>query len=117
MLEWNLASDPSYGPHTEGGCLNCQGALTIGPGLIRRDVAYYVLAHASKFVRPGSVRIASTVPPSLPNAAFKTPAGGIVLIVLNESPAPADFTVRYGGKYAAVNLPGDSAGTLVWDAD
>lgn len=28
-LEWNLANDPSYGPHTPGGCTECKGALTI----------------------------------------------------------------------------------------
>ncbi|MEI7528380.1 MAG: glycoside hydrolase family 30 beta sandwich domain-containing protein [Elusimicrobiota bacterium] len=117
VLEWNLASDPAYGPHTEGGCLNCQGALTIGTGFVKRDVAYYVLAHAAKFVRPGSVRVASTLPPSLPNAAFRTPSGSLVLIVLNGSPAQADLIVRYGGKDAAVTLPGGSAATLVWDAD
>ncbi|MCX5786180.1 MAG: glucosylceramidase [Elusimicrobia bacterium] len=112
VLEWNLASDPDYGPHTAGGCVNCQGALTIGRE-IKRDVAYYVLAHASKFVRPGSKRIASNLLPSLPNAAFKTPSGDIVLIVLNEAPAAAEFNIQYRGGTAAASLPGDSAGTYV----
>jgi glucosylceramidase len=112
VLEWNLASAPGYGPHTEGGCTNCQGALTLGSD-IKRDVSYYVLAHASKFVRPGSVRIASNLLPSLPNVAFKTPSGDIVLIVLNEAPAMARFNIQYQGKTAATGLPGDSAGTFV----
>ncbi len=113
VLEWNLASDPAYGPHTEGGCVNCQGAVTIAPGGVRRDVAYYALAHVSKFVRPGAVRVDSAGPSSLPNAAFRTAAGNIVLVVSNESRAPADFTIRYQDKAAAVTLPGGSAGTYV----
>jgi len=112
VIEWNLASDPAYGPHTEGGCDRCQGALTIGRD-IKRDVVYYVLAHASKFVRPGSVRIGSNLAPSLPNVAFKTPSGTMVLVVLNEKPSPASFSIRYKGKTAAASLPGDSAGTYV----
>ena len=56
VFEWNLASDPWCGPHTDGGEARCVGALTIGDG-ISRNVAYYVIAHAAKFVRPGSVRI------------------------------------------------------------
>src|ERR1700744_2621653 len=56
VLEWNLASDPNYGPHTSGGCSTCLGALTIGT-TVTRNVSYYIIAHASKFVRPGSVRI------------------------------------------------------------
>ncbi len=112
VLEWNLASDPAYNPHTPGGCTSCQGAITIGQG-VRRDVAYYVLAHAAKFVRPGSVRIGSNLLPSLPNAAFKTPSGAVVLIVLNEAPEPAVFEISYQGRTAAAALPGDSAGTYV----
>src|SRR5207237_1219807 len=27
VLEWNLANDPGYGPHTNGGCTTCKGAL------------------------------------------------------------------------------------------
>lgn len=34
-LEWNLANDPSYGPHTPGGCTECKGALTIGSNVNR----------------------------------------------------------------------------------
>ena len=29
VLEWNLATDASHGPHTPGGCTECLGALTI----------------------------------------------------------------------------------------
>ena len=112
VLEWNLASDPVYGPHTEGGCVNCQGALTIGKD-VKRDVAYYVLAHAAKFVRPGSVRIGSNLLPSLPNAAFRTPSGAVVLIVLNEAAAPTAFGISINGKTAETTLPGESAGTYV----
>jgi len=111
-LEWNLASDPGYGPHTEGGCSTCQGALTLG-GPVKRNTAYYVLAHASKFIRPGSRRIGSGLPQFLPNAAFKTPSGEVVVIVLNEAPAALEFEVRYQGKTAVAVLPGGSAGTYV----
>ena len=76
-------------------------------------MAYYVLAHAAKFVRPGSVRIGSNMLPSLPNAAFKTPSGAVVLIVVNQDSAPAVFDIAYNGAAAAAALPGDSAGTYV----
>ena len=35
VIGWNLASDPSYNPHTPGGCSNCEGALTISSGYTR----------------------------------------------------------------------------------
>lgn len=112
-LEWNLANDPSYGPHTPGGCTECKGALTIGTG-VTRNVAYYIIAQASKFIPAGSVRIASTTLGSLSNVAFSTPAGKKVLLVLNEDAAPATFNIRFKNKWAIITMPAGSAGTFVW---
>ena len=112
-LEWNLASDPAYDPHTPGGCETCLGALTIGGG-IKRNPAYYIVAQAAKFIRPGSVRIGSNLPPDLPNVAFKTPDGKTALIVLNDGASARTFRVSDEGKtFAAVLNPG-AAGTFVW---
>jgi glucosylceramidase len=115
VLEWNLASDPDCRPHTPGGEGACVGALTVGAG-ISRNVAYYVIAHAAKFVRPGSVRIFSDEPPSLPNVAFRTPAGQIVLIVLNDGDEAQSCTLHYQGKHAAATLPAGVVATFVWQA-
>ncbi|MBS1567611.1 MAG: glucosylceramidase, partial [Bacteroidetes bacterium] len=41
VLEWNLANDPNYQPHTPGGCNTCLGALTIG-STVTRNVSYYI---------------------------------------------------------------------------
>src|SRR5271168_5029317 len=58
IMLWNLAADPQKGPHTnDGGCKECVGAVAIDGNDITRELAFYTLAHASKFVRPGSVRI------------------------------------------------------------
>lgn len=115
VLEWNLASDPFYCPHTPGGEARCVGALTIGER-ITRNVAYYVIAHAAKFVRPGSARIYSDAQTALPNAAFLTPAGDIVLIVLNDAPEPQRFNIRFQNKSAAATLPATTVATYVWRA-
>ncbi len=115
VLEWNLASDPSCGPHTPGGEAHCVGALTVGDG-IARNVAYYVIAHVAKFVRPGSVRVQSDAPALLPNVAFRTPSGHIVLLVLNESSGPQSCAIRYRGKDALATLPAGAVATFVWRA-
>ncbi|HBC78543.1 MAG TPA: glucosylceramidase, partial [Bacteroidales bacterium] len=61
VILWNLAADPLNDPHTDnGGCSMCQGAITINGDIVSRNIAYYTIAHASKYIRPGSVRIAST---------------------------------------------------------
>ncbi|MDO9269074.1 MAG: glycoside hydrolase family 30 beta sandwich domain-containing protein [Methylobacter sp.] len=115
VLEWNLASDPFCCPHTPGGEARCVGALTLGED-IARNVAYYVIAHAAKFVRPGSVRIYSDEQTSLPNVAFLTPTGDIVLIVLNDGAEALSFAIQFQGKNAVATLPANSVATYVWRA-
>lgn len=113
VLEWNLAADPSYQPHTPGGCTSCMGALTISNGY-SRNVSYYIIAHASKFVRPGSVRIASTQTNTLGTVAFKTPEGNKVLIVLNMGANTEVFNIKFNGKTITTSLNSGSVGTFTW---
>ena len=114
VLEWNLATDASYGPHTNGGCSTCQGALTIDGTGISRNVSYYIIAHASKFVRPGAVRIASPDESTLPNVAFKNTDGSKVLIVLNSGNTNQTFNIQFNGKMVASTLNSGSVATYVW---
>jgi glucosylceramidase len=116
VFEWNLASDPFCGPHTPGGEARCVGALTIGEQIVR-NVAYYVIAHAAKFVRPGSVRIGSDQPASLPNVAFVSPGGYVVLIILNDGAEAQSFAIGYQGKHAEIALPAHTVATYVWWAE
>jgi glucosylceramidase len=112
-LEWNLANDPLYGPHTPGGCTECKGALTIGESVgIYRNVAYYNIAHASKFIPPGSVRVSSTGGGTLQHVAFTTPAKKKVLIVLNEG-ASTSINIRFNNKSITTTIPSGVA-TFVW---
>ncbi len=114
VLEWNLAADPKEKPHTPGGCTQCLGAVTIDGDLVTRNPAYYIVAHASKFVRPGSVRIDSNIPKGLPNVAFKTPGGNMVIIVLNDSGSEINFKIKTGTESVATSLSSGSVGAYVW---
>jgi glucosylceramidase len=112
-LEWNLASDPYYSIHTPGGCNTCKGAINIISGYTR-NVGYYIVAHASKFVPAGSVRIASNIAGSLNNVAFLRSDGKKVLIVENDDNSLQTFNISYNGKRATVSLEGGAVGTFVW---
>jgi glucosylceramidase len=115
-LEWNLATDSDFGPHTHGGCSTCKGAITINNAdNFERNVSYYIIAHASKFVPPGSVRIASTQTTNLNSVAFKTPSGKKVLIVENDSNTNEKFNINFNGKVFLVSLDSGAVGTYLWD--
>ncbi|MFD2583414.1 glycoside hydrolase family 30 beta sandwich domain-containing protein [Pedobacter vanadiisoli] len=115
VLEWNLAADPENKPYTDrGGCSMCQGAVTISGDKYSRNLAYFSIAHASKFVRPGSIRVASNELNGLANVAFKTPEGKHVLIVANTGKESAAFNISQNGKTYAAALDKGAVATYIW---
>lgn len=141
VILWNLAADPEANPHTDnGGCPFCFGAVTLDGDSVERNLAYYVVAHASEAVPQGSVRIHSTAPSDpisllfedeqmpgvmrlmtyaesgvLPNVAFRTPDGKVAVIVANTSSSPRSVTFQYRGRFAQASLPAGAVGTYVWN--
>jgi len=115
VIEWNLAADPQSNPHTDkGGCDRCMGGITIDKDSVTRNPAYYVVAHAAKFVRPGSVRISSNLIENLPNVAFKTPDGKKVLVVINRAAEAQTFSIKYKGEQVSEVLNAGSVATYIW---
>lgn len=114
-LEWNLANNGAFEPHTAGGCNMCKGALTVTTSdTFQRNVAYYIIAHASKFVPAGSIRIDSNSSGNLQNVAFITPSGSKVLIVENDGTANEIFNIKFNGKWVTTSLDGGSVATYTW---
>ena len=121
VVNWNLALDPSGGPHN-GGCDTCTGVVTVGPkNTVTRNAEYYTLGHLARFVDPGAVRVASTSYGTtgwngkVMSVAFRNPDGSIVLLAHNENDAPSDFAVAQGGQSFDYTLPGGALATFVWD--
>ncbi|MCH7399440.1 glucosylceramidase [Belliella sp. DSM 107340] len=115
VLEWNLAADEAQRPYTsDGGCTMCLGALTIGDNFVERNVAYYIVAHASKFIPSGSIRIESNMLENLPNVAFKTPDGETVLIVLNQNNDDQDFVIAFEDEQKIASVSGRSVASFKW---
>ncbi|MBB4639526.1 glucosylceramidase [Longimicrobium terrae] len=113
---WNLALDPQGGPHL-GGCGNCRGVVTIDPvsgGYVRNE-EYFALAHASRFVRPGAVRVESGSGLSgMESAAFVNPDGRKALLVVNTTTQERTYGVRQGGRMFTHTLPAQSVATFTW---
>ena len=115
VLLWNLALDPAHGPH-HGGCGDCRGVVTIDPatGAITRNVEYYVLGHASRFVLPGAFRAgAATRGAGVEAAAFLNRDGSRVAI-LHRTAGEGPVTIAIDGVRYAVAMPVGSVATLRW---
>ncbi|PYO64226.1 MAG: glycosyl hydrolase [Gemmatimonadetes bacterium] len=118
VLLWNLALDENHGPHT-GGCGDCRGVVTItsASGAVTRNVEYYALAHASRFVRPGARRVASTSGVAgLESVAFRNADDGSkALIVVNTDVQDRTFAVRWASQSFRYTLPAGAVVTFVWN--
>ena len=116
VIEWNLAADSNWDPHTPGGCTLCKGAITIDGNNVLRNAGFYVVAHASKYVRPGSVRIQSNYEDAIPNVAFLTPDNEVVLLAMNNTGETQDFLVKTGDFEFKSRLESGAVATYVWDS-
>lgn len=117
VLMWNIALDEKGGP-TNGGCENCRGVVTIDQvtGKVTKNVEYYSIGHASKFVEAGAVRIASTgYPGTIETVAYENIDHSTVLIASNPSDKETRFQVNDRGSFFMYTLPPKSAVTFNWE--
>jgi glucosylceramidase len=116
VITWNLALDPNGGPHN-GGCDTCTGVVTIDPktGRATPTADYYVLGHVSRFVRPGAVRIGSTVAGNIWDVGFRNPDGSIVVLAVNDDWGTGSqrFNLQLGGQEFSYDLPAGAVVTFV----
>ena len=76
---------------------------------------YYYLAHFSKFVRPGAVRVgARSAAEGVRCVAFQGKDGGIVAELLNSRKSPAPIELEWHGRLVGVELPALSISTFLW---
>ena len=117
VLLWNLALDPKYGPH-KGGCGDCRGVVTIDPATdaITRNVEYYVLGHASRFVLPGAYRVSTLKHGEGVEAAAFINADGSRVAIMHRKSGEGPVTLALDGERYSVALPAGSVATLRWGA-
>jgi glucosylceramidase len=77
---------------------------------------YYYLAHFSKFVRPGSVRIQTQgTHNGIRAVSFKQPDGTLVSELLNSRPKNVNITLKWRNLSSQVTLPAFSITTALWN--
>lgn len=117
VILWNIALDENGGPHL-GGCGNCRGVVTIDSrtGAVTRNVEYYVLGHASRFVHPNARRVATEEDvDGLLSVAFRNVDDRTTaLIVFNSSSTARSFTAVEGPLRFAETLPAGAVATFTW---
>ncbi|WP_263408958.1 glycoside hydrolase family 30 protein [Terriglobus tenax] len=116
---WGLVLDSKHNPHS-GGCGTCRGLVTLdlhsSPVKVTYTGDYYALGHASKFVHPGAVRIASSSEgrDGIETVAFQNADKSVVLIALNNLAQSKQIHVRWAGREFEAELPASTVATYIW---
>jgi glucosylceramidase len=91
--------------------------VTIDPatGQITRNVEFYVLGHASRFVLPGAYRVKSASRgKEVEAAAFVNPDGSRVAILYRKT-GGGPLTLALDGERYSIAMPTGSVATLRWN--
>jgi len=127
-IEWNVLLNSGGGPTCIGSTTGTDCTPLVGhcdapiladtskQTLEIRDT-YYFMGHFSRFIPPQSTKIdlqgATDTNTSFVATAALTPAGDIVIVVLNtDEKNSVSFTVELNGQYALVSIPPHSIQTL-----
>ncbi len=114
VIEWNLAANEKYEPHTLGGCTECKGAFTIQGDRISRNVSYYIIGQASKYIPVGAQRVESISNfATIKTVGFILPNGKKASLVLNTGKA-VRINLLEGNNNIKFEMPAQSASTIVW---
>ena len=106
-IDWNMVLDDKGGP-------NHAHNWAVAPVLVKPETdevyftpLYYVLAHFSKYIRPGAIRIGlDTGSDELMAVGCQNPDGSVVLVVLNPTENDIAYRVQLGDKGADITIPG-----------
>lgn len=118
---WNLMLDDKNGPFTaaDGSCTTCYGAVTVLTSdyrTIERRSQYYHIAHCSKVIRPGAVRLGTEgfTKTGVSYLAFRNPDGSKAVIVLNENGSGQQLVFAGSRHRVKFSVPARAIVSLYW---
>ncbi|MGE5614991.1 MAG: glycoside hydrolase family 30 protein [Bacillota bacterium] len=114
-VDWNMVVDENGGPFHDRE-YGCKAMIVVNPetDTVIIEPTYYSMAHFSKFVKRGAVRIGnSSFSENIKTTAFQNPDGEIVVVVLNCMTEQSNVYLRLGDCTARLALPEKSLVTCV----
>lgn len=113
--DWNILLDQRGGPNHVGNFCFAPIHANIDTDELIFTPTYYYLGHFSKFVKPGAVRVSSSVSQSfLRSVSFVNPDGGLVSLVLNLGDTPQKASLYLDEQQLNWLVPARSIQTLVF---
>lgn len=117
---WNLMLDSERKPFRPGGCSTCFGAVTLSATdhkSITRNSHYYNVAHCSKVLLPGAVRLGTKgyETAGLTYQWYRNPDGSQALLLLNEGSSEAMVNFVTDKYSVACKVPAKAIQSIRWE--
>ncbi len=113
-VDWNMVLDRQGGPNWFKNW--CVAPVIVDPEKdeVYFTPLYYVMAHFSKFMRPGAVKIGCTINnEELMTTAVKNPDGSIAVVVFNPTEKPQSIQMKIGNKMKNTTISAKALQTIV----
>jgi len=113
-IDWNMVLDRQGGPNWAGNW--CIAPVIADPSgdEVYFTPLFYTLAHFSKFIRPGAVRIGFVNPdPDLMITSAQNPDGSVVTVILNPNKEAMDIQLQINETRFGTLISGNAIQTIV----
>lgn len=118
---WNLMLDYQGRPFRPKGCSTCYGAVSIDSASyslesVVRNSHFYDVAHCSKVLRPGAVRLgtAGYTAAGLTYQLYRNPDGTLAALILNETGSDAQLSFVTDKYSVACRIPARAVQSVIW---
>ncbi|NTW45010.1 MAG: glycoside hydrolase family 30 protein [Anaerolineaceae bacterium] len=113
-IDWNMVLDRQGGPNWFKNWCTAPVIVDTEKDEVYFTPLYYVMAHFSKFIRPGAVRIGFENPDKeLKVTAAQNPDGSFVVIVFNPTELPRDISIILKNKKTRINISANALQTII----
>ncbi len=113
-VDWNMVLDRQGGPNLAENWCVAPVIVDVEKDEVYFTPLYYIMAHFSKYARPGAKRIkADCTAESLMTTAVLNPDGSIAIFVLNTSVESKHFVVKKEGRVKTITIEGSALQTII----
>ena len=118
---WNLMLDDKKGPNRPGGCNTCYGGVTVSSSTysyasLSRNSQYFQVAHCSKVLQPGAVRLGTRgyTNRGLTYQWYRNPDGSYGVLLLNENAVEAKVVFTTEKHSVTCKVPPQAIQSVFW---
>lgn len=113
-VDWNMVLDKQGGPNWFKNW--CVAPVIVDPEKdeVYLSPLYYTMAHFSKFMRPGAVKIGCTINhKDLMTTAVKNPDGTIAVVIFNPTSEKHNVEIKLNNKIKMISIDGKALQTII----